>query len=276
MRFALVQMECGWGKVKDNLARMEAYAREAAEQRCDMAVFPELTTTGIYKDDRVWDLAEDLEGPSMRSVRELARATGVAIAFGFTERATPLPHNAYAVLRADGSLAGVYRKNFIAPLEIPWWQGDVQRPVFEVGGVRLGVSICWDNTHPELLACYGSQRADVVIMPHAWDADPLAADGTDLPHSTIGELFEHQRNGRLAGWRDHDEMRAQFYSYIPQRAQENGFQVLFVNQAGQPHAAIRFEGPTFAADRKGNIVAETVNGREQVVFVDLETATASS
>jgi predicted amidohydrolase len=270
MRFALVQMHCAWGKVRENLSAMECFARQARDRGCHMAVFPELTTTGIFKDDRVWDLAEDVEGESVRFVRDLARAAGLAIAFGFTESGAPLPYNAYAIIGADGALAGVYRKNHIAPLEVPWWQGHGAGPVFEIAGARFAVSICWDNTYPELLAAYGQRGAEVVLMPHAWDADPLAADGTDLPHATIAELFDHCANGRVAGWRDHDGMREQFYRFIPQRARENGFHALFVNQAGQPHPAIRFEGPTFAVDRDGRILAETSNGEEQVVFADLE------
>jgi predicted amidohydrolase len=265
-------MHCAWGKVSENLAAMGRFARQARDLGAGMAVFPELTVTGIYKDDRVWGLAEDFDGPSVRAVRELARATGIAIGFGFTERAAPLPHNAYALVRADGSLAGVYRKNHIAPLEVPWWQGHEDGPVFDIDDARIAVSICWDNTYPELLAAYGRLGADVVLMPHAWDADPLAADGTDLPHATIAELFDHYANGRVAGWRDHDGMRAQFYSFIPQRARENRFHALFVNQAGQPHPAIRFEGPTFAAGCDGSILAETAGGGEQIVLVDLDLA----
>ncbi len=270
MRVALVQMYCGWGELEANLCSMERFTRNAQAGGAEAVFFPELTITGIYKDDPVWTLAEDLDGPSVRRARDIARSAGVWLGFGFTERASPLPYNAYCVAAPDGQLAGVYRKNCIPRLEVPWWQGHSERPLFDVAGRRTGVAICWDTTQPDLLADYGARGAKIVLMPHAWDADPLAADGVDLPHDSMAELYEHQRAGRLAGWRTHDEMRAQFYGYIPQRARENGFWALFINQAGQPHPAVRIEGPTFAVNPAGEVVAETQNGAEQIVFAQID------
>jgi predicted amidohydrolase len=263
-------MFCGWGLVEENLARMATYAAEARRRGAEAVYFPELSVTGIYKDDRVFDLAQDLDGHHVRRALEIARSTGVWLGFGFTERGAPLPLNAYCLGTPAGELAGVYRKNCIPVLEIPWWQGHGERPVFDVAGRRVAVAICWDATQQDLLAEYGAKGTEIVLMPHAWDADPLASDGTDLPHSTMAELYEHQARGRLAGWRSHDEMRDQFYRYIPARARENRFWALFVNQAGQPHPAVRMEGPTFAVNPCGEIVAETRNGSEQMLLIELD------
>ncbi len=270
MRVALAQMFCRWGAAGENLSRMERFAGEARDGGAEAIFFPELTITGIYKDDRVHDLAEDLEGPQVRKALAIARRTGLWLGFGFTERGAPLPYNAYCVGGPDGRLAGVYRKNCIPKLEVPWWQGDSRRPVFDVAGKRTAVAICWDTTQPELLAEYGARGAEIVVMPHAWDADPLAADGTELPHDTMAELYEHASRGRLAGWRTHDEMRDQFYRYIPQRAKENGYWALFVNQSGQPHRAVRIVGPTFAVNPDGEVVAATRDGSEQIVWVEVD------
>ena len=62
-------------------------------------------------------------------------------------------------------------------------------------------------------------------------------------------------------------MATQFYSYIPQQAKENSFYALFINQSGQPHPALLFDGPTFAVDPKGKVIAKTKNGLEQLVYV---------
>jgi predicted amidohydrolase len=269
MRAAMIQMFCAWGDVERNLASMQRNARAAREAGAEIVAFPELTLTGIYKDDHVLELAENLDGPAVRRALAVAQDTGAWLGFGFTERASPLPYNAYAVASPDGTLAGVYRKNFIPKLEVPWWQGHTERPVFEVAGKRTAVAICWDTTCPELLSDYGSRGAEMVLMPHAWDSDPLAADGTDLAHETMAELYEHQRQGRLAGWRSHDEMRDQFYRYIPARARENGFWALFVNQSGQPHPAVKIVGPTFAVTPRGDVAVETRDAAEQMVIVDL-------
>jgi predicted amidohydrolase len=64
-------------------------------------------------------------------------------------------------------------------------------------------------------------------------------------------------------------MRDQFYAYVPQRAREHGFTALFVNQSGQPHPALRFEGPSFAVDPRGRILAETRDGSEQMLLAEI-------
>lgn len=262
-------MECRWGETGRNLAAMESFAIEARKQGAGMVAFPELTLTGIYKDDRVWELAEDLDGPSVRAAGGIAERHKLSIGFGFTERANRLPYNAYCVAGPDGKIRGVYRKNCIPRLEVEWWEGHHERPVFEAGGKRFGIAICWDTTQEELLAEYGRKCAEVILMPHAWDADPLDSDGNELQHQRMAELYEDHRTGRLTGWRDHDGMLKQFLGYIPARARENGFHALFVNQCGQPHPALRFEGPTFAADSNGSVIASTRSGDEQIIYADL-------
>jgi predicted amidohydrolase len=269
MKIALVQMECRWGEIQRNLDQMERHCGEACSAGATMIVFPELTTTGIFKDDRVWEVSENLDGASVHQVSEMASRHKLYIGFGFSERAEPLPYNAYAVVAPDGAVAGVYRKNCIPRLEVPWWQGHDARPVFEVAGRRCGVAICWDTTQPALLAEYGRNGAEIVLMPHAWDADPLGLDGQDLPHESMDELYEHCREGRLGGWRSHDGMLDQFLRYIPARARENRFYALFVNQCGRPHEVLCINGPTFAVDPKGEVLVSTRDGREQMLLVDI-------
>jgi predicted amidohydrolase len=189
VKAALVQVECAWGDADRNIAMIAAWSERARAAGAELAVFPELTVHGIHKDERIWQLSESLDGPSVRRVCEIARAAGLFLGFGFSEKAEPLPYNAYCVATPEGRLAGVHRKNAIPYLEVPYWQGHRERPVFEVAGRRFAVAICWDATQEELLAHYGHQRADVVLMPHAWDADPLDTEGSLLKHGTILELF---------------------------------------------------------------------------------------
>lgn len=235
-----------------------------------MIVFPELTITGIYKDKRVWDLAEPLSGPSLHAVKDLARTTRLGIGVGLSERTDGKPFNTYCVIDPDGELAGAYRKNYIPKLEIPFWQGHTERPVFNILDKKIGVSICWDNKYPELLEHYGKQETNLVLMPHAWDSDALDLDGNVLDYNSMEEIVAfHQQTGHYS-WKIHNQMRDEFYAYIPQLARENQFFALFVNQAGQPHPSIQFVGPTFAVEPSGRINEETKDGTEQVLVVDLD------
>jgi predicted amidohydrolase len=230
---------------------------------------PELCVPGICKDERLASVTETLDGASAAFVRALAGRLGLAIGFGFSEKADGQPYNAYAVAEPNGMLAGVYRKNHIPKLEVPFWRAHADRPTFEVLGRRLAVSLCWDNKYPELLAHYARAGAEVVLMPHAWDADALDEEGRVIDYDSMEEIAAYrQRTGRMH-WKTHDEMRDDFYGYIPGLARDNRFWALFVNQSGRPHDSLDFVGPSFVADPSGHVVAETHDGGEQLVLATL-------
>jgi len=106
-------------------------------------------------------------------------------------------------------------------------------------------------------------------MPHAWDSDALDKEGKVMDYQSMQEIIAyHSMNGRYR-WKTHDQMRDQFYGYIPKLAQDYRFCALFVNQAGRPHPSIQFVGPSFAVGSKGEILAETQDGSEQVLLVDI-------
>ena len=269
LRVALAQIDCPWAESRANLQRMVGWAERAKTGGAEMVVFPELCVSGICKDERLASTAEALDGPSVAFVRMVARDLRLAIGFGFTEQAAGLPFNTYVVVEPDGRLAGVYRKNHIPRLEVPFWQADTARPVFRALGRSTAVSTCWDNQHPELLRHYARGGAEIVLMPHAWDADALDEDGTVIEYDSMEEIGARlRRTGRMR-WKTHDQMRDDFYQTIPGLAREGRFWALFVNQAGRPHECLDFVGPSFVVDPSGRVVAETGDRAEQIVFADV-------
>ena len=269
IRVALAQVECPWADTQGNLERMAAWAERAKAGGADLVAFPELSVSGICKDERLASIAEDLDGPSVAFVRGLARSLGLAIGFGFSEKADGLPFNTYVVTEPDGTLAGVYRKNHVPKLEVPFWQADTARPVFRALGRSMAVSICWDNRHPELLRHYARGGAEIVLMPHAWDADALDEDGAVIDYDSMEEIGARLRRTGQMRWKTHDQMRDGFYQTIPGLAREGRFWALFVNQAGRPHPCLDFVGPSFVVDPSGRVVAETRDRAEQIVFADI-------
>jgi predicted amidohydrolase len=272
LRVALAQIHCPWADPPGNLERMAVWAERAKAAGARLVAFPELCVSGICKDERLAGVTESLDGPSVASVRALARRLGLAIGFGFSEKADGLPSNAYAVALPGGTLAGVYRKNHIPVLEVPFWQGHTARPVFEVLGRRVAVSTCWDNKYPELLAHYARAGAEIVLMPHAWDSDALDGEGRVIDYQSMEEIVAYRRRTGGLRWKTHDQMRDDFYQYIPGLAREGRFWALFVNQSGRPHECLEFVGPSFVADPSGRVVAETREGGEQLVFAEIERA----
>ena len=80
-----------------------------------------------------------------------------------------------------------------------------------------------------------------------------------------------RRTGRMR-WKTHDQMRDDFYRTIPNLAREGRFWALFVNQAGHPHPCLDFVGPSFVVDPSGDVVAETRDRVEQLVFAAIDGA----
>jgi len=268
IRVALAQVDCPWADTRGNLERMAGWAERARTDGAGMVVFPELCVSGICKDERLASTAEALDGPSVAFVRVLARDLRLAIGFGFSETADGLPFNTYVVVRLDG----VYRKNHIPRLEAPFWQAGKARPVFRALGRSMAVSICWDNRHPELLRHYSRGGAEIVLMPHAWDADALDEDGSVIEYDLMEEIGARlRRTGRMR-WKTHDQMRDDFYRTIPDLAREGRFWALFVNQAGHPHPCLDFVGPSFVVNPSGDVVAETRDRGEQLVFAAIDVA----
>jgi predicted amidohydrolase len=244
---------------------MAVWTERAKAEGALLVAFPELCVPGICKDERLASVTETLDGPSVAFVSDLARRLGLAVGFGFSERADGMPRNAYAVAGPDGRLAGVYRKNHIPVLEAPFWQAHAGRPVFPVLGRRFAVSLCWDNRYPDLLAYYAREGAEVVLMPHAWDADALDEEGRVIDYQSMEEIVAYRRRTGGLRWKTHDQMRDDFHAYVPALARENRFWALFVNQSGRPHECLEFVGPSFVVDPTGRVVAETRDGTEQLV-----------
>ena len=213
MKVALAQIACAWGDTSGNLKKIEMFSSQARLRGVDLVAFPELTISGIYKHPDIKKIAESLDGPSVRQVSRLARSLALYIGFGFTEKAAPLPFNTYCLADPRGELAGVYRKIYIPKLEVPFWQAGKDRPVFQVAGKQLAIAICWDATKEVLLSYYARNKAEIVLMPHAWDADPIDSSGKDLNYDSMDELIGLAKAGKLAGWKTYSQMKKYFYNY---------------------------------------------------------------
>ena len=270
MRIALVQMYCGWGEVKDNLRRSRRYIRAARDRGADLVVFPETSAHGLWKDYLVRLDAEPLDGPIVQRMCEWARQLEVGVGFGLAERTPGKPYNTYVVVTRKGEIAGIHRKNNVTQLEQMFYRPDRRRPVFSFEDIAMAVGICADCSRSELMRSYGRRRARIVLMPHAWDADPILKDGRPAGWSTIEEMVDFNARGMIARYRTHREMLARFTERAALPCREQGYFGLFVNQVGQPHPLIPFVGPSFAVGPDGEMIARSRNKKEGMLIVDID------
>lgn len=174
MRIAFAQI-CSSTEPTRNLALMRSVLPGAAG--ADLVMFPEATMAGFQT--RASDVAEPLDGPFAQGVRDLAAEFGTTIAVGmFTPAANGRCRNTLLVTGAAGEWS--YDKLHLFDA-FGFTESDHVEPgdecvLVDVGGVRIGLSICYDLRFPELFKYYAQAGASVVLAPSCWQAGPGKLD----------------------------------------------------------------------------------------------------
>lgn len=237
----LVQLRCG-DNPEENTTAAIAGVRAAAARGAQVVCLPELFRSRYFcqSEDYVhFALAEPIPGPSTERFAAVARELGVVIiASLFEKRAEGLYHNSAAVLDADGTYLGKYRKMHIPddPLyyeKFYFTPGDLGFKVFPTRFARLGVLICWDQWYPEGARLTALRGADILFYPTAigWHPGEKAAHG--IAQHQSWELI--QRSHGVA----------------------NGCYVVSVNRTGHegdPAGGIEFWGQSFVSDPQGTVL----------------------
>ncbi len=145
----------------------------------DLVVLPELSSIDYSREafDRLADIAEDLEGPSFRTWRNLARQYKVTIVFGIARSGSHGYHIAQLAVGPDGALIGYFDKIHIAQygasMEKEYFQPANRLFVFEVNGVKVAPIICYDIRIPELTRALCVQHeVDLILHCGAYSRDP--------------------------------------------------------------------------------------------------------
>src|SRR3979490_226809 len=175
-----IQMACDWD-IEGNIARAEQLVRQAAARGAQVILLPELFETPYFcieQDARHLGLARTAaENRAVGHFGPLARELGVVLPISFFERAGPAYFNSIAILDADGTNLGVYRKSHIP--NGPGYQeknyfspGDTGFRVWNTRFARLGVGICWDQWFPESARVMALMGAELFLFPTAIGTEP--------------------------------------------------------------------------------------------------------
>jgi predicted amidohydrolase len=177
-KIAAVQMDCALGKVGENRSRIERNLREVARQQARLAVFPECALTGYAFDnkDEAFAFTEPIPGPSTEWLGAVCRELDIWAAVGMLERDGEAMYNACALVGPNG-LVAAYRKIHLPFLGVDRFTTPGDRPfaVHDLGGLRVGMSICYDSSFPETTRVLMLLGADLVVLPTNW---PAGAEGT--------------------------------------------------------------------------------------------------
>ena len=181
---AVTQMACS-DDVEYNIERATELVREAATNGADLVLPQEFFATPYFpKQERskYFDYAEPIEQSRVvQRFGQLAEELGVVIPVSFFERDQNARFNSVAVIDADGTVLGVYRKSHIP--DGPGYEekyyfnpGDTGFQVWETAAGTIGVGICWDQWFPEAARSMALQGADFLLYPTAIGSEPPAPD----------------------------------------------------------------------------------------------------
>jgi N-carbamoylputrescine amidase len=260
---AAIQMSCGWD-IGANVARAENLVRAAAARGAQIILLPELFETPYFcieQDVRHLSLATAVaDNRAVRHFAGIARELGVVLPVSFFERSGPAFFNSIAILDADGSNLGVYRKSHIP--NGPGYQeknyfspGDTGFKVWTTRFARIGVGICWDQWFPETARTMALLGAELFLFPTAIGTEPPPA----LPLNSR-DHWQRTQQGHAAA------------NLIPLiAANRYGLEKSLQNPEG---LYIRFYGSSFIADGTGAKVAEAGEEGDAVLTAtfDLEEA----
>jgi predicted amidohydrolase len=191
---------------EDNRRRALTLAEEAVDAGADLVLPHELVATQYFPafpiENRFFDFAEDLGGPTVTAFRELAVRRGVAVLVPFFERAVSGRYfNTAALLDEAGEIVAVWRKMHIPRVQVAAGDGTIEvdeKYYFEEGhepyavaewrGVRIGVLICHDRHFPEAARALALGGADLLLVPSTSRGIPDSADPVSTWRTELGAM----------------------------------------------------------------------------------------
>lgn len=190
VRVAATAIDSRPGQTGSNLDTIESWCSQAAAERANLVLFPELSITGFVPNHPVGDhdrwlreallgarkMAERIPGPAVTRLEGIAKAADIYIAAGLLEDAGNTLHNTHVLVGPEG-LVGKWRKMHVPMFEMPFYNGGQAPDVVETPLGRIGVNICFDALIPESTRLLALQNVEIVLFPFAADPPPCTPEG---------------------------------------------------------------------------------------------------
>jgi N-carbamoylputrescine amidase len=256
VNIGLVQMRCT-PKKEENLQHAIEKIREAAAKGAQIICLQELFTSLYFCDEENYDnflLAEAIPGPSTEALQPLAAELQVVIiASLFEKRTQGLYHNTTAVIDADGSYLGKYRKMHI-PDDPAYYEkfyftpGDLGYKVWKTRYATFGVLICWDQWYPEAARITSLMGAEILFYPTAIGWATSQDEATNAEQYNAWQTI--QRSHAIA----------------------NGVHVVSVNRVGyEQEGRMKFWGGSFVSNPFGSLLYKASHEEEETAVVEIDT-----
>ena len=233
-----------------NLDKTIGFIEQAGKAGVQILCMQEIFTAPYFcaeQNPRWYDSAEHIpDGPTTKLMQELAKKRRMVLVVPIYEEDIPgVYYNSAAVIDADGSYLGKYRKHHIPHCLPGFWEkfyfrpGNLGYPVFQTAYAKIGVYICYDRHFPEGARALGLNGAEIVFNPSA----------------TVAGLSEYL-------WKLEQ----------PAHAAANGYFIGAINRVGTeaPWNIGEFYGQSYFADPRGQIVSQGSRDQDELIVADLD------
>jgi predicted amidohydrolase len=238
-KIAAVQMDCSFGDNQNNVNAVCARLQEAAENGAKLVLFPECVIPGYCFESKTeaWPHAEPIPGPSTNMLASECARLNVHVVVGLLESTEQGElFNACTLMGPSGIVAN-YRKIHLPFLGVDRFTtpGNLPFAVHDLGGLRVGMNICYDGGFPESARCLMLLGADLIVLPTNW---PTGAIGT-------AKIL------------------------IPARAMENHLYYAAVNRVGTERG-FRFIGMSRIVGCTGEFLAVSDNDQPAILYAEID------
>lgn len=233
IKVSLAQLTPKLGDKRHNLELIEKAIAQAAAQKSNMIVFPELFLTGYAIGHQVQYLAETTSGPSLTKMKEMCKKFSIFTVVGFAELDNESYYISSALIDDQGELQGVYRKTHLFDREKEYFTPGTEIEVYPTSLGKIGIMICFDVEFPEL-------------------ARTLKIKGAEWIAITNANMEPYERHHHI---------------YAKSRAMENEVPVVICNRLGE-EGSLKFCGDSMVINTEG-IALLSMEKEEGVKTVDL-------
>ena len=261
VKVAAIQMSCT-RDVKENIAKAEELVRQAHEKGALIILLPELFERQYFCQERKYEyysFAETLEeNAAVKHFAKFAKKLEVVLPISFYERDVNRLYNTVAVIDADGSIMGVYRKTHIP--DDHYYQekfyfapGDTGFKVWDTKYAKIGVGICWDQWFPETARIMSLMGAEILFYPTAIGSEPILEC----------DSMEH--------WRRTMQGHAAANIVPVVAANRFGLEEVFpCEENGRQSSSLNFYGSSFISDELGEIKVSAGRTGDEVLISEID------
>ena len=256
-----VQMHCT-KNINENIALADRLVREAAGKGAQIILLPELFERQYFCQERRYDYyafaKPTEENDAVKHFSALAKELSVVLPISFYEKDGNRLFNSAAVIDADGSVLGVYRKTHIPDdhyyqEKFYFTPGDTGFTVWDTKYAKIGVGICWDQWFPETARCLTLNGAELLFYPTAIGSEPVL-ECDSMPH------WRRAMQGHSAANVIPVIAANRFGTETVEPCSENGGQ----------SSALCFYGSSFMTDDTGGIISECARDGDSVITAEYD------